>query len=243
MSLLLKLVIGVAAGIVLAMLFAFLKVNYGRNGRGIRLLNAGQPVEAERLFTALIEGKAMKRSLAYRSARMNRAVARIDDGRLEEALDDLTHVRRFVTPSQKVMYALWLFNDAYCRIALGTLDGVDTQIDELQTIEVRPHFARPARLRIALHARRGAFETAARLAHADRVDGFPEKSLRARKTQLLLHAFVLDNLPDDPLRAESATLLAEIRANPAPAPTGMGAQWPALHAFLEREALSEPCAA
>lgn len=235
MSLLLQMLVGVVLGVAVAMLFAFVKVKYGRNGRGIRLLDAGKPVEAERLFTGLIDGKASQRSLAYRTALLNRAVARIDDGRPQEALEDLEQARARVAPQQKVVYAVWLFNLVYCRIALGDLAGVEEQIDELQALEVRPLLAHPTRLRIALHARRGDFESASKLAHAERVDGIAEKAPRARKTQLVIHAFVLANLDEAaPRHAETKSLLAEAAAIAAPAPTGLGAAWPEFRAFLER---------
>ena len=229
--------IGALVGAVAAVVFGVLKVKYGPNGRGIRLLNEGKFAEAEQMFSELIaRGKA--KSIGHRAALLNRAVARIDGGKPREAMSDLEAADELMPKKSNVMRAAWLFNHAYCQILLNELDDVPAQIDELETLNVRALRAHATRLRILYAARQERFEDAVELAEAEARDGPAETAPRAIRLAHTLHAFVLSQHPDAAAReSEVQSLAGKARAIDAPAPTGMNEHWPAWGVFLSERSL------
>ena len=230
-------ILGCVLGVVIGGLVGLLKLKYGRNGRGVRLLSAGRYEEAERLFTEIID-RVNTRSLAYRSALLNRSVARIDAGRPREGLADLEAAGALLKPKARVMRAAWLFNHAYCRVLLVELDGVPGEIAEMEAMNARGLRAHTNRLRILYAARQGRFHDAATIATVDARDGPHEVVPRAQRLAYTLHAFVLSQLPtDDERRGDVDALIQKAKAIEAPTPTGMGVHWPAWSEFLSENAL------
>ena len=224
--------VGSALGLVLGGAVVVYRLRFSANAHGIRALNEGRYDEAAQLFGRVVDAGRTK-TLAYRTALVNRAVARIDAGRPREALEDLEAAKRLIPPKNKTLRAAWLFNHAYCQIVVDDLEGVPAQIAELQQIDARALRSHIGRLEVLLATRQGNFEEAARIADRYEQDGPEETIARAKRLTLTVHAFALSQLADAPERGDKiASLIQAARAIDAPAPTGIGAEWPAFATFL-----------